>query len=294
MTMRRAISFTLLVLIVLSNNSCVKNNPAPAWIEVSTWELEENPFSATSAGELTHAFTSAWVYVDGKFIGIFEAPFKIPILEEGWKKITLYPTVLNNGISATKKIYPFVEAYEIEAELIKNQVTSIHPVTRYKSNTILTILDFNGANIDLDDDPDSPASILNSSDPDIIESFNGGQFGKVELTSTENIWISATPIGQNLPQGAAEVYMEMDIYCTEDVVTGILALNGAGVTQNRNVQINEQKPEEATWRKLYIDLTTIVSGSQQGSDFKHSFEAFLDEGKTEAVICIDNIKIVRF
>lgn len=86
----------------------------------------------------------------------------------------------------------------------------------------------------------------------------------------------------------------MDIYCTEDVLTGVLAINGGGVTENQNVRVNEQSPEDAAWRKIYIDLETIVSGSPQGSDFEHSFQAVLDEGKTSAVIYIDNIKIVRF
>ena len=103
---KRIATFIILTLILLSQNACEKNNDEPAWIEVSEWELEDNPLASSSVGELNHSFTNAWVYVDGKFIGIFEVPFKIPILEEGWKKITLYPTILNNGIAATKKYIP--------------------------------------------------------------------------------------------------------------------------------------------------------------------------------------------
>ena len=40
--------------------------------------------------------------------GIFEVPFKIPILKSGSVSIKVYPVVKNNGISATKKIYPFL------------------------------------------------------------------------------------------------------------------------------------------------------------------------------------------
>ncbi len=287
--LKRFAVFTTLIILVLSQNSCVKNNNDPAWIEVSAWELENNP-SGIYVGELTHAFTNASVYVDDNFIGIFEMPFKIPILEEGSKKITLYPTILNNGISSTKKIYPFVESYEIDVELVKNQTTEIQPVTRCKSNTILTILDFEG-NIPL---TGNPQMMVSSSDSNIIEWFNGNQFGKVELTTANSIWTSATTIGGSLPQLGTDVYLEMDIYCTEDVLTGVLAINGGGVTENPNVRVNEQSPEDAAWRKIYIDLETIVSGSPQGSDFEHSFQAVLDEGKTSAVIYIDNIKIVRF
>jgi hypothetical protein len=291
--LKRFAIFTPLIILVLSQNSCVKNNNDPAWIEVSAWDLEVD-LSILDIGEPTHAFTNASVYVDDKFIGIFEMPFKIPILEEGSKKITLYPTILNNGISATKKIYPFVEAYEIDVELVKNQTIEIHPVTRYKSNTILTYLDFETATLPLNDKPESPAEIVVSSDSSVIEWFNGSHFGKVELNTLNNIWTSSTNIQETLPQLGTDVYLEMDIYCTEDVLTGVLAINGGSVIENPNVQVNEQSPEVAVWRKIYIDLETIVSGSTQGSEFEHSFEAVLDEGKTSAVICIDNIKIVRF
>lgn len=180
--LKRFAVITALLALVFSQKSCVKNNNDPAWIEVSAWELENNP-SGIYVGELTHAFTNASVYVDDKFIGIFEMPFKTPILEEGSKKITRYPTILNNGISATKKIYPFVESFEIDVELVKNQNTEIQPVTRYKSNTILTILDFEG-NIPLTGNPQLMDS---SSDSNIIEWFNGNQFGKVELTTANSI-----------------------------------------------------------------------------------------------------------
>lgn len=292
--LKRFAAFTTILLLVLSQSSCVKNNNDPAWIEVSAWELENNP-SGNYVGELTHAFTNASVYVDDNFIGIFEMPFKIPILDEGSKKITLYPTILNNGISSTKKIYPFVEAYVIDVELVKNQTTEIQPITRYKPNTILTVLDFEIPNsTPLSDNPQSAATTGTSNDPNILEWFNGDQFGKVELTTANNIWVSATNLQEALPQLGTDVYLEMDIYCTEDVLTGVLAINGASVTENPNVRVNEQSPEDAAWRKIYIDLETIVSGSPQGSEFEHSFEAFLDEGKTSAVIYIDNIKIVRF
>ncbi|NRA11296.1 MAG: hypothetical protein HRT57_05000 [Crocinitomicaceae bacterium] len=284
---------SILVVFILSQDSCVKNNDDPAWIEVSAWELENDP-TVVQVGELTHAFTNVWVYIDDEFVGIFEVPFKIPILKEGTRKITLYPTVLNNGIAATKKIYPFVEPYEINVELVKNQITLIEPITRYKSNTVLTILDFEGTNMFQEDSGDSLASFENSSDPGIIEWFNGNYFGKVELTTLKNRWVAATNIQENLPQLGAEVYLEMDIYCTEDVLTGVLAINGGGVTENPNVRINEQSPEDAVWRKIYIDLKTIISGSPQGSDFEHSFEAVLDQDKSSDVIYIDNIKIVRF
>ena len=68
------------------------------------------------------------------------------------------------------------------------------------------------------------------------------------------------------------------------------------VTQNPNVQFNGQDPDSVTveWKKIYIDMTTIVSGSPTADFFRNSFEAILPSGKTQAIINIDNIKVVHF
>ena len=85
----------------LFTNSCVKNNTDPSWIYIDTWSLQAN--QTNPEGELSHNITDAYVLIDDKVIGYFELPIKLPLLLNGSKKITLYPTIHNNGISSTKK-----------------------------------------------------------------------------------------------------------------------------------------------------------------------------------------------
>lgn len=289
----KRISFILLIFTGILLNSCIKNNPDPSWLYVGEWTLEENP-DGYEAGELTSSFTDAWVYIDEKLIGVFEVPFKIPILKSGLSNIKIYPAILNNGISATKKIYPFVEPYIIDAELVQNETLLIEPVTRYYSNAKFTILDFEDANLGFEDSPTSLANIVASNDPSIIESFNGNAFGRVTLTQSLSSWVSSTNLDEDLPRGGAEVYLEVDYHNTVDVVTGVLAINSTGVTQNPNVQMNAQDSQSVKWKKIYIELKTIVSGSPNANYFEHSFEANLPSGTTSGVINLDNIKVVRF
>ncbi|MEJ6615995.1 MAG: hypothetical protein QNL61_03675, partial [Crocinitomicaceae bacterium] len=108
---------------------CIKNNEAPSWVEISEWDLQENPNSANETGQLTSNLSEAWVYLDGDLVGVFELPVKLPILKDGAHTFKIYPAILNNGISATKKIYPFVEPYELIVDLEKNEVTKINPTT---------------------------------------------------------------------------------------------------------------------------------------------------------------------
>ena len=96
------LSFFLLLL--LGFTACVKNNPDPSWLEVTAWTLQSNIDLSGDEGELSHNITEAWVLVDDKTIGVFQVPFKIPILKDGMCNIKIYPAIKNNGISATKKI----------------------------------------------------------------------------------------------------------------------------------------------------------------------------------------------
>lgn len=283
-------SFIGVLLILLS---CTKNNPDPAWLEVTEWTLEENTLG-NPAGELTANFTDAWVYIDDELIGVFQVPFKIPVLVEGMSEVKLYPTILDNGISATKKIYPFVDAYVVNVELKKNEITHIDPVTKYKTSVQFTILDFEDANLGLEENPSSNITIVASNDPLIIQPFNGNSFGRVSLTDVNNIWSAATNLNNDLPGLGAEVYLEIDYHCTEDLITGLYAISGGSSVHNINVQLNEQEPGSVVWKKIYIDLSTIASGSTAADYFEHSFDATLDEGETSAEINIDNIKVIHF
>lgn len=292
-------SFLLFLGSIAILTSCVKNNPDAVWLEVNSWQLETNGIGSPE-GELTENISDAWVYIDDQLVGVFEVPFKIPLLVSGNnKKITMYPTIRNNGISATKKIYPFLEPYITTVNLIQNDTLTITPITRYYSTVLFTILDFeDGTNLGFEESPYSLAAITASSDPTIIQPFNGTQFGRVTLTEADNLWKAATNLDQQLPQSGAEVYLEVDYHSTVDVVTGVVAVDlGSGsTTANVNVQFNGQDPDSVTveWKKIYIDLKTIVSGSIGADYFEHSFESMLPEGETSGVINIDNVKVVHF
>lgn len=277
------------IAIIVLLTGCVKNNPDPTWLKVNSWTLEDNIDPISDPGELTQNFTDAWVYIDNEFIGVFEVPFKIPVLYKGMRNIKIYPTVRNNGISATKKIYPFCEVFEVDVDMIQNDTLELSPITRYYNETNFWIEDFEGGN-KLTDSPTSAATLTKDNNPAISQ---WGYYGEIQLDPTNFEWVS-TSESMNLPQQGAEVYLEVDYYNTEDLVTGVLAINLTDVKQNPNVQINEQDPGSVQWKKIYIDLKDVVSGSVNVDYFKQSFEAQLSGGKTSSFIILDNIKVVHF
>lgn len=285
-------SFLILLLILPFLSGCIKNNPDPSWLEVGVWTLEAN--NTNTEGELTANITDAWVYVDDKLIGVFEVPFKIPILTEGVRKVTLYPTILNNGISATKKIYPFLEPYIQEFNFIKNETVKVDPVTRYYSTVKFTIIDFEDANLGFEESSLSNTNIYASNDASVIQPFNGTAFGRVDINAIQTTWKASTNLDKNLPRNGAEVYLEVDYHNTANVITGVLGISSAEIKPNPNVQLNAQDPSSVRWKKIYIELKEIVSNSPSAEYFEHSFDATHTEGAAATQINLDNIKVVHF
>ncbi|MEY4573832.1 MAG: hypothetical protein RLZ10_3138 [Bacteroidota bacterium] len=287
--------FFVFSLIFLFITSCVKNNPDPAWLEVKEWQLFPNSSLSGEEGELTHNFSDAWVYINDEVIGVFEVPFKIPILKSGPCNIKIFPTIRNNGIAATKKMYPFMEVFEVNAELVQNQTLTINPVTKYKGVTQFWIEDFEdplNLSIEVDQNTSAikstPTSNLN------LESFNGNFYGDIQLNAVDSSWIASTQQQLSIQKGR-EAYLEVDYYNTNSVVTGLIYVKPDNSTvYNPNITLQSQSLENVRWKKMYIDLKELIGFSPNGSNFLQSFIARIDEGKSQSEIKIDNIKVVYF
>ncbi len=276
-------------IIVLLVNACVKNNTDPSWLYIDAWVLQAN--QTNLEGELTHNITDAYVLIDDKVIGYFELPIKIPLLQNGSKKITLYPAIHNNGISSTKKTYPFLQPYTIITSLTKNETVKINPSTKYYTNTKFWIENFEDAGIKLETSPNFSPILTTASDPSILK--YGQRYGWIHLTKSDSIWMGTTT-KMSLPQYGSEVYLEIDYMNTNRLLTGVNAYGSLAFRANPNIQLNAQTNSEKKWKKIYIDLKEILSYSTNYNLFEQYLEAELDSGKDSSDIYIDNIKLVYF
>lgn len=284
----------LLFLLPLLSSNCVKNNPNPSWLEVTEWTLEANPELNGEEGQLTHKLTDAWVYIDDELIGVFEVPFKIPILKEGLSKIRLYPTIRVNGIAATKMRNEHLEAFEVQAELIQNQTLELSPVTHYKSNVSFWIEDFEDINIKLTDDPNTSSAHLNLAN-DTLKWFNGNYYGRVLLNAQDSMWIAYTNQDQQLsiPKNK-QAMLEID-YCNSVPFTHyLLFVNANGTNENLMPTMNKSPLNMLRWKKIYILLSEVITAGPNNSNYIQAFKAFYDANISNNLILIDNIKVVYF
>lgn len=273
-------------------SACVKNNPEPVWLSIDSWVLNENPDPGLEEGDLSHNFTDVRVYVDNKIIGIFEVPCKIPVLISGSaKEIVLSPVIRNNGISATKKVYPFCEPFKVTLDLVEGQTYDLHPTTQYYSACKFKINDKFDISTDLNTDPNSNASLEIENDPEIAK-WDG--YGHISLNAgSDSLWLGYTQKYLNLPKAGAEVYLEVDYMTSNNLLTGVFAISSAsGAVQNPNIQINPQSAPH--WNKIYIDLKEIVSNSNSADYFEMYFRALIDEGESSGDIYLDNFKVIHF
>jgi hypothetical protein len=286
---------TLFFIPILLLLGCVKNNPDPSWLEVTEWTLLSNTGLSGAEGELTHNFSDAWVYIDDEVIGVFEVPFKIPILKSGPCNIKVYPTIRNNGISASKKIYPFMEVFEVNTELIQNQTITLNPVTKYNSMSQFSIEDFEDPlNLNIMVDQNTSAIKSTPTSNIDLQSFNGNFYGLIQLNSLDSTWIASTQNQLNINKGR-DAYLEIDYYNTNSLTTGLIYVKPDNSTQNNpNIRLQTQDPSSIRWKKIYIDLKELIGYSPNGSNYLQSFIASLDEGKNEGEIRLDNIKVVYF
>jgi len=276
-------------------SACVRNNPKPIWLSIDNWVLEANPQAIDDAGQLSQNLSEVWVYVDNKVIGVFELPCKIPVLASGSGiKVQLFPAIRNNGISATKKIYPFLEPVVMNMDLVEGETYEITPVTRYYSTVKFWIEDFGSpSQVKIDTDNLSNASLVLDNDPMIAMSV-GNDYGHIHLTASDSLWIGYTNENTVLPKSGSEVYMEIDYRNSNSVLTGVIAVSSSGIKDNPNISLNAQDASSMKWKKIYIDLKEIVSFSTSAEYFKQYFRALLDEGNSQGDIYIDNIKLVHF
>lgn len=289
--LRMKLTGLLVLLFILS--SCIKNNERPSWLKIEKWSLQANGVLNGSEGQLTQNFTDAWVYIDDNLIGVFELPVKIPVLQEGAKKISIYPAIRRNGISATKGIYPFCQPHIINPTLVRGEVLNIQPATSYYSTCKFWIEDFEQAGIKFETDPTSNAALerLLHSESDLY----GQYYGHVSLTSSDSLWTGYTSGEMILPKGGAEVYLEVDYKNTNQILTGVIGfLNTGNIKDNPNIRMNQQPVGAVVWKKIYIDIKEIVSNSLTANYFKQYIQVLLDAGETSGEVYIDNIKVIHF
>ncbi|WP_107040097.1 hypothetical protein [Brumimicrobium mesophilum] len=270
--------------------SCKKEATDASWLKIDKWVLTANPNAQNNTGELSHDLSQVFVNMDGKSLGVFELPAKIPIIGDGDHEFVILPGIINNGISETKKRYPFMEPYNGTINLIKNDTVSLNLPTQYYNSIKFLIEDFESPSMQLEVSTESTATIGRNDNPSILQW--GNKYGEVLLTDSAASISFVTTFETVLPKLATEVYLEFDYMNSNSLLTSVLSYGNGNYYSDPYILLTSQDPNKAFWKHAYIDLKEIISFRQTTPINEAGFQIVLDEGETSTYFYIDNIKLV--
>lgn len=270
--------------------TCGKDIPPPSYLHIDKFILEHN--IDVNMGELTHSFDDVWVYIDNQNYGVFPVPCVIPINIEGVHNLTLMAGVRANGRSGMKRRYPLVEYHIQTVDFKRLDTVYIQPKTKYYSTTQVWYEDFEDASVQLQSTALSSVNLIKSNDPNILEARNGNYFGYVELNANQMIWDVTTNSNWNLSV-TQPAYLEIDYYSKTNPIQTGLRSQGNTIQNLNHVLIAPNRQTEVGWRKMYIELNSVVGRvGSAGNTFNLLLSSLNAHPDSTSFVAIDNIKLV--
>lgn len=284
--MSRAVLF--LVFILFFFTSCEVINPPeqiPSYVAVDTVKVQINSLHEGSA---SHDISDSWLYVNGKLIGIFEAPFTVPVLETGLHKIEIEPGIKNSGGDASRVIYPMMFGYYLDTILVEGEILTLSPIHEYRPATFDLVENFEdiGIEFEISEQSDTLISLVSGA-----EAFEGKSMYFALDDDRPNFECKTTQLYEIEKSGAA--YLEMDFKNNDYFNFGIFSkeYNGSVVQEVRKHIFTFNPTDE--WKKVYIDLNYFVNNAA-GTEFRLFFTCVrpndAENDKTE--VYIDNVKLL--
>jgi hypothetical protein len=271
------------LLVFMLFNSCVKENPVPAYLYIPSFSLT----TKTGEGSSAQKITDAWVYVDGEINGVFQMPVTLPVVEIGLHEISIFAGVRNNGTKSNPVIYPFFNPFTRKIDLKAGKTDTIRPSTTYITNVQFKIMeDFESGNI-LRFDRDGNTTINFTT----IDNGFEGRSGQIVLTKTNTTMEKATTTKVELPNTAENIYLEINYKTEAELSVGIIGsdpVTNPNGTASYKITLFPSKE----WNKTYINVTNEVKDLKM-KNFQIVFRSLLPDSLNTATILIDNIKLIQ-
>jgi len=282
-----------IILLLIAQVSCDVINPdedIPGYLIINDFDLDTN---FGTQGSDSENITELWVYADGKYIGAYSVPAEIPVLHEGPTDITILPGIRKNGISSTRAVYPYYSQFITSVDFSPAMDASISPQFTYKENLTFWLENFDDPGIKITASSASDTTLEVTANPDLV--FEGSGSGMIHLTADSTYFFARTDEGIDLPSGSA-IFCELDYKSDNTFAVGLEAYSSGSVDRAAALVVlpSTNNSGVAEWNKIYIELSYIAGNFPNADFFTFYIESFMDGGRTESEIFIDNIKIVHF
>ena len=285
MTRKVAIPFWIVCsLFMLMLSSCIKEDKAPVFLSIDSFNLSSN---YATQGSASHHINDAWIYIDGQVLGVYELPARFPVLAEGRHEVSIGPGIIVNGISATRLKYPFYNFFDtiVNFQPGVSDLSLGKIKTKYfDSQTYTWYEDFEATGFTFQANTSSNVFVT----IDNIDKYEGNNSGKVTLISDKPIFYGEMQVDSPIVT-QNKTFLELN-YKSEQIFSVGMKVTKSGSTKTVYVlSINKSD----SWNKIYIDLSKVVNENQTASEFRIYIYAELESGRSQSVIHFDNMKLLH-
>jgi hypothetical protein len=272
-------------LLILFIGSCNKEKlKAPASFFIQSRAVSVVPTS--TQGSASHKITDLWLYVNKVFKGCYPVGSVLPVPSTGPTKITIYPGIKNNGISATRTPYEFYEPVEIDTALNPGVIMDRDLSFKYKSGTVFHYNEtFNGGPFGVGFKASPGSDLFNYQVRNDAGSLDGNYMYFALDPDSVNAQFETTAT-YTLPANGNPVYIELNYKCDQPFYIGVF--NGSdyrpGLTVNGS----------PNWNKIYVRVTEGVSTPPVYSKYGIFIKALKSTEINKPEFFIDNVKLISF
>lgn len=275
-------SFLIVSLFMLYQSCSVLSHDEgiPSYLYINNFTLS---CDLETEGYPSQKIVDAWIYVNGKEIGVYELPALVPVLDTGMCEVVVLPGIKENGISGTGTVYPFYQGYTLNTELIAAETDSLYPTTKYYDVIDMVALDrFEDGNIFSPSD-NSDTVFVAIFDTSLV--FEGLRSIKATVDEAHPFFRSETSL-LTFPVFGKPVYVELDYKADSEFEVWLTGVDASLGTAYQYVITITAKDE---WNKIYINLFSAIQALQ--SD-QYKLEIRMMRGDADADLFLDNLKIV--
>jgi hypothetical protein len=262
--------------------SCVKENAVPAYITIPSFSFTAGAGQGTSAQKIS----DVWVYVDGQSLGAYQIPARFPFVGVGKHEFLLFAGIRNNGIRSNPVIFQSAKTFSTTLDVKSGDDITIRPTTTY----------IEGIKIWLNEEFETTNTFTINRDNNATAGFspvlNGfeGRSASITLTKTYPIIEKATSVRAQLPDNAQSSIIELHYKTDAPLEVGLVGYSTA--FPNGETKYKLILSPNKTWNKTYIDVTQEAK-NLKAKDFQVVFRSQLPDTLTQAVVLIDNVKLVQ-
>ncbi|MFN7302330.1 MAG: hypothetical protein ACK5U7_12725 [Bacteroidota bacterium] len=293
----RRLSLALLAALSLSFPACELINPdeeVPSFLFIDSFSFTT---VYASHGLASFDLPDAHVYVDNRFIGIYELPATVPIMASGKVKVSILPGTRENLQSIAHRNVRVLRSFDSSITLVPGELQRISPRTSYRDNVRFAWME------DFEDNSNSLVFTSRSArDTVYIMEGNAEWNFPIGVNSTRTLHfnlgasdsfklmeVKSFNTFTTLPNGGRDTYLELDYRSNVPIQAGMFKFVNALYEQ---VPLVVLPSTNGRWRKAYLNYAAELATLPANTPIEIYFGIIKQSGFLDAPrASLDNLKL---